>query len=524
MLIEIGTEDLPPALLLNSVAAFSGELGFGLKHKKFVEDEPLPSPFWTPRRIAVKVANVATHQPTETVKRKGPTVAQIDKNDPKIQGFAKSCGVKVSQLEIRDGRLFCHAETGGKSLAEALPELLPAALSQLAVPSRMRWGVGEHTFARPVRWLCVLHGDEVIDYELFGVKSGRVTHGHRHHCPAPLELKSADDYEEVLEQQGHVIADLSERKKIIKDGVVRAKEGLLNEAAATTEWPQVLSGKFAEAFLSLPPEVITQTLEHALKVFPQRDEKEQLLPKFFIVADVESKDPQTIVRGYENVVRARLEDAKFFFDQDKKTSLEDRRPILERTLFQEKLGTLADKAERLKKLAAFLAPHCGASPEHAQRAAQLCKCDLSTDLVGEYPELQGIMGSYYAAADGEDDVVATAIREHYLPQGRADMPTSPAGAALAIADKADTLVGFWFAGLTPSGSKDPYGLRRAANGILRILVHREIDHDIEMLIRMAVAGYENTFNEQQQNSVRQDLRDYLYEQLCGPYICGVLGA
>ena len=517
LLIEIGTEELPPKLVMNDVIAFVSELGFRLEHEKFLASAPsdIP-PLQGLRRIAVKVKDVAAQQPQETVERKGPSAAKIDAGDAAVQGFAKSCGVGVSELTLRDGRLFCHAKTGGKSLAEVLSKLLPALLNQIRISRPMRWGAGEHAFARPVRWLCVLHGDKVIDCELFGVKSGRLTYGHRHHCPEPLELESADGYEEDLRDKGHVIVNFAERGEQIEDALqekghaVAAGEthSLLEEVTASTEWPQALDASFDKAFLALPPEVITQTLEHALKVFTKQDEKGRLLPEFTIIADVESKNPKTIIHGYENVARARLEDAKFFFEQDRKTSLEDRRPMLERTLFQEKLGTLADKAKRLETLADFLAPLCGASPEHTRRAAQLCKCDLGTGLVGEYPGLQGIMGGYYAAADGEDEKVAAAIREHYLPRGRDDMPASAGGAALALADKVDTLVGFWSINLKPSGSKDPYGLRRAANGILRILIKRGIDLEVKELIDKAAARYKAG------DDLKKDLHSYMVEQLC----------
>ncbi len=442
---------------------------------------------------------------------------EIDENNPAVKGFARSCGIAVGDLEIRDGRLLGEAQTGGKALAEYIPEILPSMLTAITISRRMRWGDGKHRFARPVHWLCVLHGDEVIPCELFGIKSGHVTYGHRHHCPQPLTLNRADDYEETLKEEGRVIVDFDERREEIETPVGPTESALLNEAAATTEWPQVLDADFDPAFLALPSEVIVQTLEHALKVFPRRDEQGQLLPKFAIVADVESSNPQTIVRGYENVVRARLEDAKFFFEQDQKTSLEKRRAILKRTLFQEKLGTLADKATRLEKLAAFLAPYCGASPEHTQRAAQLCKCDLDTDLVGEYPALQGIMGGYYAAAAGENEKVADAIRDQYARglHGDYDTPHTPEGVALALADRVDTLVGFHLVDLTPSGSKDPFALGSTAMSILYILAKREVDLDLGALLDEALLGYQNDFDELKRQAAHQGLVDYLYSQMNG---------
>lgn len=524
LLIEIGVEDLPPALI-ETGAAFADVLSGLLREENFLRAaEPPPETCCTPRRIAAKLQNVATHQPKETIERKGPRAERIDKDDPATRGFAKSCGVAIERLKLRDGRLFCLAETGGRTLGEVLPALLPAAASRMPIPRRMRWGDGEHAFARPVHRLCVLHGDEVIPCELFGIKAGRAIGGHRHHCPEPLELRTADEYETRLKEQGRVIVQFGERAAAVERQVGNAagaglsivSDTMLHETAATTEWPHALNACFDEAFLSLPREVIEQTLEHALKVFVLQDEKARLSSRFVIVADVESNDPQTIVRGYETIVRARLEDARFFFEQDKKTSLEARRAMLKRTLFQEKLGALADKAKRLETLAASLAPRCGASPERTKRAAQLCKCDLGCDLVGEYPKLQGIMGGYYAEADGEDAAVATAIREHYLPLGRGDVPTSPEGATLALCDKADTLAGFWLAGLTPSGSKDPYGLHRAATGILRIVIHGGFDLGLEELIAEAVSGYDGLFKRETRDAARADLAGYLRNQLHDP--------
>ena len=513
LLIEIGTEDLP-ADLVNNYPLFRNDCHKRLVHEQFLQhdDNQQLLLLYTPRRIAVKIKNVATYQPQKTEERKGPPATRINATDPATSGFAKSCGVAISDLEIRDGRLFCHAETGGKSLKETLPTLLPTMLNQLKISRPMRWGSGEHLFARPVHWLCVLHGSEVIPCELFGIKADRLTYGHHYHCPKPLQLENADDYEKVLKKEGQVIVDFDERAKILENSIQQyiktSSHGLHAETAATTEWPQVLTAKFDQTFLSLPHEVITQTLEQDLKVFPQKDTNNQLLPKFVIVADIEYSTPQTTVRGYENVARARLEDAKFFFVQDKKTTLENRRAILKRTQFQEKLGTLADKTIRLEKLTKFLAQHFKASSELAQRAAQLCKCDLGTDIVGEYPQLQGIMGGYYARADGEPDTVADAIRDHY----RYELPSSPEGVVLALADRLDTLAGFWRIGLIPKSSKDPYGLRRAINGMLRILIESKVNMPIQTLVDQATAGYHNLFDEYP-IKIKNNLCGYIYDQL-----------
>ena len=524
LLVEIGTEELPPGLV-TALSRFS-PLPNLLEEENLLEDSDAHTRvFSTPRRIAVKVENVLTHQPRSTVEHKGPQVGKITADNPKVQGFARSCGVEVNALEIRDGRLFCRAETGGRALKDMLPALLSRMIAGLSLRRPMRWGANKQAFARPVHWLCALHGEEVIPCELFGVRAGRETHGHRHHCPQPLQVENADEYEKTLRNRGHVIVEGEEREAVIRgqletEGVFVNPDSveignLLNITAASTEWPKVIGAHFDRAFLLLPPEVITQTLENALGVFPKKDGDGRLLAEFAIVADIDSKAPDKIRRGYENIVRARLDDARFFYEQDRKISLEKRRDILQRTQFQEKLGTLADKAERLEKLAAALAPHCAADEKHVRRAAQLCKCDLTSDLVGEYPKLQGIMGGYYAEADGEDPAVAAAAREHYLPRELSNMPTTPEAAALAIADRADTLAGFWRIGLKPSGSRDPYGLRRFANGILLIIAHRGIDLSVCDLVHLATGGYGKLFDNYPDETWK-DLCGYMLERLRDP--------
>ena len=529
LLVEIGTEDLPPRLMRESRGFHALLLGL-LQKEQFADPSPPPAeaPSWlyTPRRLAVKIGGVTTRQPEKTERRVGPPATRVDPKDPAVSGFAKSCGVEAGQLEIHDGRLCCDVKTGGRALQDILPSLLLSSLKRLNIERRMRWEVpeegGEYAFARPVRWLCALHGEEVIDFKLFGVHSGRVTYGHRFHCPTPLQLKRAEDYEKELANAGRVIVDADARREKILSRLSAAAPGCLasddsplsDEATATTEWPQVLNAAFDEKFLTLPPEVITEALETGLRAFVQKaPDSGEPLPQISIVTDTESNAPELVRRGYERVARARLEDARFFFERGKKTTLESRRELLERTLFQEKLGTLADKSGRLTQLAEWIAPHCGASPRHVRRAAELCKCDLGSDIVDEYPRLQGIIGGYYAVADGESDEVAMAIREHYRPHRLDDVPTAPASAALAIADKADTLAGFWRIGVTPSSSRDPYGLGRTVEAMLLLLMKNRIDLSPCDLTARAAALYATRPDEEYPTKIKADLDRYISGKL-----------
>lgn len=532
LLIEIGTEDLPPGLM-REYRGFHALLLDLLQKEQFVDPSPTPpdSPPWlyTPRRLAVKISGVKPCQPERTERRVGPPSTHADPGNPAVAGFARSCGVEPEQLEIHDGRLCCDVKTGGQTLQDILPSLLLSALKRIHIERRMRWGAqGEHAFARPVRWLCALHGEEVIDFELYGVRSGRATYGHRFHCPEPLQLQCAEDYEKKLADTGHVIVDVNRRRETILTQLDSVAPGCLmpgdeprsDEATAITEWPQVLNAAFDEKFLTLPPEVITEALETGLKAFVQKaPDSTGPLPQISVVADVESSAPEAIRRGYERVARARLEDARFFFERGRKTTLESRRKLLERTLFQEKLGTLADKSRRLAQLAEWIARQYGASPEHARRAAELCKCDLGSDIVGEYPQLQGIIGGYYAAADGEDNQVATAIREHYRPHRLDDIPKAPVSVALAIADKTDTLAGFWRIGAKPSSSKDPYGLGRAVEAILLLIMENKIDLNLLELTARATTLYNtpsddgDPSNDEYPLEIKADLDRYIAGRL-----------
>ena len=510
-LVEIGTEELPPKALRLLEQAFAGDLvsalaKAGLKHGEV-------KPFATPRRLAVLVRRLGARQPDQKVERRGPPVnAAFDAEGlptRAAQAFAASNKASVEELQRReDGKgtfLYYVGIKAGAAAVELLPGLVQGALDALPIPRRMRWGAGEAQFVRPVHWIAMLYGREVVPARLLDTASGNLTRGHRFHAPKPLRLSSPSAYERALRERGHVIADFEARRSQIRGRVAEVAAGLggrplmtdalLDEVTALVEWPVPLAGRFEERFLSLPREVLISTLEDHQRYFPVEDGDGRLLPCFIAVANIESRDPAKVIEGNQRVVRPRLADAAFFWEQDRKAPLAARADGLAKVTFQAKLGSLGDKARRLGALAADIAEaraRSGAGdPDtvtRARRAAQLCKCDLLTSVVGEFPELQGIMGAYYALADGEDTEVATAIREHYQPRGAGDdLPASATGTTLALADKLDTLAGIFAIGEKPTGTKDPFGLRRAAIGVIRILIEQRLDLDLSRLSSHAVA-------------------------------------
>ncbi|HLY51749.1 MAG TPA: glycine--tRNA ligase subunit beta, partial [Steroidobacteraceae bacterium] len=491
-LFEIGTEELPPKALLGLQQALVASLGAGLDKAGLAHGELVG--FATPRRLAVRVKALAPAQPEQILRRKGPPVtAAFDaQGQPTRAGlaFAESCGATLASLErITEGKgtfLYFTGKRPGARSVELLPGLMQAALDALPIPRRMHWGAGTALFVRPVHWLVMLYGSEVVPATLLENASGRHTRGHRFHAPRPLALASPERYERTLRERGFVLAAFADRRERIRaevtelatrlEGRALIREGLLDEVTALTEWPVALAGRFEERFLALPREVLTATLEDHQRYFPIEDAGGRLLPSFIAVANLESRDPARVRAGNERVVRPRLADAAFFWEQDRRQPLAGRREALAQVTYQARLGTLADKTRRLRTLAWEIAAATGARPEEARRAAELCKCDLLTAMVGEFPELQGVMGAYYAAADGEAGEVAAAIREHYLPRSAGDeLPRSGAGLALAIADKLDTLAGIFAIGEKPTGAKDPFALRRAALGVQRILIEKRLD-------------------------------------------------
>ena len=502
-LVEIGTEELPPKALRSLMDAFGDALLRGIDDARLAHGEF--ARFASPRRLTVLVRSLAEQQEDRRTEQKGPPVKiafDADGNPaPAAVAFAERCGVAVSDLgrsKTDKGEwLSFESVEKGKTVAELLPGLIESALNGLPIPRRMRWGAGDAEFVRPVHWVVLLHGDKAIKAKIMGIETGNLSRGHRFHAPGPIKIASPDVYLNTLAKGGYVIADFERRLEMIRDGVdaIAAKAGghvvdgesLYDEVAALVEWPVPLMGRFDERFLELPREVVVATLTGHQRYFPVADKDGKLLPKFITVANLDSKDPDQVRDGNERVIRPRLADAAFFWSSDRQKSLAARRDALQDVVYQQGLGSLADRSERVASIAKWLASTLGVDAEGVVRAAQLSKCDLLTGMVGEFPELQGTMGRYYAAADGENEDVATAIGEQYLPRFAGDsLPRSPAGQLLAVADKLDTLAGIFALGKKPSGNRDPFGLRRAALGVVRILIEAGVDVDLKALLAEAV--------------------------------------
>jgi glycyl-tRNA synthetase beta chain len=504
-LLEIGTEELPPRALLTLQKALVSGLTAGLDKAQLAHGEL--TGYATPRRLAVWVKRLATRQPEQHLKRKGPPLAAaFDAAGAPTRAalaFAESCGVNVAALErLAEGKgtfLFFIGSKAGERAAELLPGIVHTALEQLPIPRRMHWGSGDALFVRPVHWLLMLFGQDVVPATLLDTPAGHITYGHRFHAPKPLRITSAGVYERTLRERGRVLADFNMRRERIRtevtalarslNGRALIGEELLEEVTALVEWPVALTGRFEERFLSLPREVLISTLEDHQRYFPVEDAAGQLLPAFIALSNIESRDPAKVREGNERVVRPRLADAAFFWEQDRKQPLAARLPALDAVTFQVKLGSLGEKTRRIIALATDVAAAINAPVDETRRAAELCKCDLLTSMVGEFPDLQGVMGGYYARADGEAAKVADAIREHYLPRAAGDaLPATRSGIAVAIADKLDTLAGIFAIGERPTGNKDPFGLRRGALGVQRILIEKGLELDVKRLIDLAVAG------------------------------------
>jgi glycyl-tRNA synthetase beta chain len=502
-LVEIGTEELPPKALRTLMEAFGANLAAGIDDARLAHGEVRA--FASPRRLAVLVARLAHSQEDRSVEQKGPPVRVAFDDDgnptPAATAFAGKCGVPIDELDRvatdKGEWLVFNTVEHGRSAAELLPEIIERALATLPVPRRMRWGAGDAEFVRPVHWVVLLHGREVVEASIMGIPAGRETRGHRYHSSGNIAVSRPAEYLEALEKEGHVIADFERRRNMVRDGVVAAAEqaggnivdgeSLYDEVAALVEWPVPIVGAFDEVYLDLPREVVVSTLTGHQRYFPVADDDGRLLPHFVTVANLESRDPEQVIEGNERVIRPRLADAAFFWESDRKKTLAAREEALRDVVYQRGLGTLFDKSHRIGRIAAWLADQLGADKAAVERAAALAKCDLLTGMVGEFPDLQGIMGRYYALSDGEPDAVADAIAEHYQPRFAGDeLPESQAGQVLAVAEKLDTLAGIFSIGKKPSGNRDPFGLRRAALGTVRILVERGIDVDLKALIAFAV--------------------------------------
>jgi glycyl-tRNA synthetase beta chain len=501
-LVEIGTEELPPKSLSELSRAFTegvvaGLEAGGLRHGR-VES------FAAPRRLAVLVRRLAARQPDQQVRRKGPPVKTAfdaaGKATRAATAFAESCGTTVESLgrttEPKGEFLFFTGSRPGRETLDMLPGVVQQSLDRLPIARRMRWGDGDAEFVRPVHWVVMLFGNEVVPCSLFGLDAGNATRGHRFHAPRALRV-TPGTYAGRLEKTGYVLPGFERRRERIREGVVALAgslggeailaEPLLDEVTALVEWPVPVAGRFEERFLQLPPEVVISTVQDHQRYFPVRDPSGNLTSHFVTVCNIESRDVAQVRAGNERVVRPRLADAAFFWETDRKATLASRREALEEVTFQKQLGSLAARSDRVAALAEQLAIASNADATLARRAGQLAKCDLLTAMVGEFPELQGLMGRYYATLDGEPPEVAIAIEEQYRPRFAGDaLPETPTGTVLSLADKIDTLVAIFAVGQKPSGTKDPFGLRRAALGALRILLERRIELDLNEVIASAV--------------------------------------
>jgi glycyl-tRNA synthetase beta chain len=502
-LVEIGTEELPPKALRSLMTAFGQGLEAAVDEARL--EHAAVHAYASPRRLTVLIEKLSRGQGDRTVSQKGPPVSIAFDDDgkatPAASAFAKKCGVGVADLgrtSTEKGEwLSCDIVEPGKTSVELMPPLIERALAALPIPRRMRWGAGDAEFVRPVHWIVLLHGSDVLDASIMGIAAGNQSRGHRFHCDKPVVIKTPADYLPSLEKSGHVIADFERRRELILAGVTAEAErvggnvvdveSLLDEVAALVEWPVPVTGAFDEKYLELPREVVISTLTSHQRYFAVADKNGNLLPHFITVANLESKDPDQVRDGNERVIRPRLADAAFFWDADRRIGLAARQDALREVVYQRGLGSLGDKSDRTASLAGSIAAALDVDAEIARRAAALCKCDLLTGMVGEFPELQGTMGRYYAEADGEPQAVADAIGDHYRPRFAGDaLPASVDGQILAVADKLDSLAGIFSIGKKPSGNRDPFGLRRSALGIVRTLIECDLNIDLKALIGEAV--------------------------------------
>ena len=505
-LTEIGTEELPPKALRSLAESFAANLTAELAAANLTYGDV--TWYAAPRRLAVKIAGLAESAADREVEKRGPAIAQAFDAEGKptkaAEGWARGCGITVDQADrmVTDKGewLLYHAVEKGNKAKELLADMVSRALAKLPIPKLMRWGDKETHFVRPVHTVTMLMGADVIPGEVLGITSDRVIRGHRFMGEAEFTIAHADEYPAILETRGKVMADYDARKAMIKrdaekaalalGGVADLTDSLLEEVTSLVEWPVVLTAKFEEKFLAVPSEALVYTMKGDQKYFPVYDKNGNLMPNFIFVANIESSDPSQIIAGNEKVVRPRLADAEFFFKTDCKKRLEDNLPRLSTVLFQQQLGTLRDKTDRLEALAGWIAGQIGADVNHATRAGLLAKCDLMTNMVFEFTDTQGVMGMHYARHDGESEDVALALKEQYQPRYAGDnLPSTPVSDALAIADKMDTLAGIFGIGQHPKGDKDPFALRRAALGVLRIIVEKGYNLDLETLTQEAARLY-----------------------------------
>ncbi|MFP3976737.1 glycine--tRNA ligase subunit beta [Marinobacter sp. KMM 10035] len=530
-LVELGVEELPSKSLKPLSDAFTQGITQGLEAAgiEFGKVEA----FATPRRMAVRIRDLADAQPDKPVEKRGPAVkaAFDDSGNPTraLTGFATSLGVTPDQLDTletdKGAWLVYRTVEKGKPTVDLMSGLVEQSLSSLPIPKRMRWGAHRTEFVRPVHWLVMLYGNKIIDTPIMELAPGNKTLGHRFHCPKALIIPTPADYEVVLEQEGYVIADFAKRREMIRAGVsalaeaeaggkVVINEDLLDEVTGLNEWPVPLMGRFDKRFLEVPAEALISSMEEHQKYFHVVDANGHMLPLFITVANIESKDPSQVVSGNEKVIRPRLADAAFFYENDRKIRLEDRVERLKPIVFQEKLGSIYDKSVRVAALASKIAAAIGSDPALVERAAMLAKTDLVTEMVLEFSDLQGIMGQYYAADDGEPADVAKAMNEQYMPRFAKDsLPTTLTSCALAIADRLDSLVGLFGIGQPPSGTRDPFALRRASLGVLRIIIERELPLDLQTCCEWA----EENFTGLTEENTAASVVDYMLDRFRAYY-------
>src|SRR5512135_1402306 len=551
LLIELLTEELPPKALDKLSTTFANEVLSALKEQALLSDSSVMTPYATPRRLAVSITDVASQQPDRVIERKGPAVsAGLDadgKPTKALEGFMRSAGVALNQLHrISDGKaeyFVARVEQKGKALDDYLADILAQALKKLPVPKLMRWGDSEHQFVRPVHGLVILHGERVVLAEVLGLASGNVTSGHRFMCSERITINHADQYEETLAREGRVVASFAQRRETIVarlDDLAEQNNAiwvghanfdlekllsmsnedrsvlstLLDEVTGLVEWPEVYVGEFEKEFLDVPQECLILTMQQNQKYFPLLDAATgKLLNKFLIVSNMQVSDPHHIIEGNQRVVRPRLADARFFFNQDRKQKLESRVEKLGNVVYHNKLGTQLQRVERITTLTGTIARLLEADKANAELAARLCKADLLTDMVGEFPELQGIIGRYYAFHDGEDLEVANAIEAHYHPRFAGDsLPLGKVACSVALADKLETLIGIYGIGQVPTGDKDPFGLRRHALGVLRILVETPLDLPLPALLKATAENFPKGILSA---SVAADVEGFVMDRLRG---------
>ena len=529
LLFELGTEELPPKTLKKLSHALLENICKGFEDAGLTFDDK--HAYATPRRLAVIVNNLSDSQPDKTVVKRGPAVkaAFTENGTPSkaAEGFAKSCGTsvdKLDRLKTEKGEWLVYSQQiKGKTTEVLVPEIIRKSINDLPIAKRMRWGSFSTEFVRPVHWAVLLYGDRLIKTKILNINTGNTTKGHRFHAPQGIKLNHPGEYLDKLYHEGKVIADFDQRKAIIRkaaekaaaavSGVVHIQEDLLDEVTALNEWPVPVTGSFDKRYLDLPSEVLITTMQKNQKYFPVIDNDTHLLPYFITISNIESTHPESIVLGNERVITPRLADAEFFWNQDRKQPLKDRATGLSKIIFQQKLGTLADKTHRVEQLTDYISRCLGVDSAPARRAALLSKTDLLTEMVGEFPGLQGIMGRYYAEADGESPDVALALEEQYYPRhSGSPTPTSICGQILSIAEKTDVLTGIFSAGLIPTGDKDPYALRRAALGILRIIIENKLDLNVIELVEFGLQQYKNKFDYEKTNRL---VIDFLFDRLKG---------